>query len=298
MDQHPEPACTGPPVVLVVGSTGHIGAELVRQLRERGGVRVVEASRSAGGDQAVRLDIHDEASVRALDKALPDGVDHVVICCGASTFGPLASFDSSKWTQSCEGKLMAVSRLIVMLANGQELRCLRDSGSITVTTGQAGRVVNKMWPGIAANNAGLDAMVRCAGVDAPRGVRINAVAPALVRETAEKAGLPLEGTVRAADAAAAYPPLVFGQDSGLVVDAGTQTLFDKSHHSAQKDSVAPASGGEAPRGEVGGQGRLRRPTAWRPPVALGESTTLASWPASDAGGAPHPPGCFSVHPLG
>lgn len=237
----PPPARTGPPVVLVVGSTGHIGAELARQLRERGDVKVVEASRSPSGEGAVRLDIHDEASVRALDDALPDGIDHVAICCGASTFGPLGSFDSKKWAQSCHGKLMAVSRLVVMLTNGQELRCLRDSGSITVTTGQAGRTVNRMWPGIAANNAGLEAMVRCAGVDAPRSVRINAVAPALVRETAVKAGLPLEGTVPAAEAAAAFIPLMLGESSGLVVDAGTQTLFNKSHHSAQKDGTAPTS---------------------------------------------------------
>lgn len=224
--------------VLVVGSTGNIGRELVRQLRERPGVTVVEASRNPSGGGAVQLDITDRDSVVALDRKLRECVDHVVICCGASIFGPLSSFDSKKWDQNCCSKLMAVSRLVLMLANGTELTSLRAGGGITVTSGQAARTVNKMWPGIAANNAGLEAMVRCAGAEAPRGVRINALAPALLRETAEKAGLPLASTVTAAEAAAAYLPLIFGDASGQVVDAGTQQGFSKSHHAGQKDGVA------------------------------------------------------------
>jgi len=219
--------------VLVVGSTGNIGGEIVRQLRARGGLRVLEASRRASvASGQVPLDIADAASVRALDVALPGGIDHVVVCCGASTFGALETFDSGKWEGNCAGKLMAVSRLIVMLANGQEVKCLRPGGSITVTTGQSARTVNRMWPGLALNNAGLDSFIRCCGVNPPRGVRINAVSPALVRETAEKAGLPLEGTVPAPEAAAKYVELILGNATGQVVDAGAQTVFEKSHQTS------------------------------------------------------------------
>jgi len=143
-------------------------------------------------------------------------------------------------------KFVGVSRLCVMLSNGEEVKCLRAGGSITVTAGQSSRTVNKMWPGLAANNAGLEAFVRCAGVDGPRGVRINAVAPALVKETAEKAGLPLAGTVPAADCAACYLPLIFGRASGEVVDAGAQRVFTSSH-----TSTAPAAAPAAPAAESG-----------------------------------------------
>jgi len=217
--------------VLVVGSTGNIGGAIVKQLREHEGVTVVEASRAGGG---VKLDIGSVDSVKALDAALPGGVDHVVVCCGASTFGPLASFDEGKWEANVSGKLLGVSRLVVMLANGKDVKCLRDGGSITVTTGQSAKTVNRAWPGLAANNAGLEAFVRCAGVEAPRGVRLNAVSPALVRETALKAGLPLEGTVPADEVAEKYLSLIFGEAVGEVVEAGSQAVFVKSHQTDAK----------------------------------------------------------------
>merc|ERR1719401_2172693 len=152
-----------------------------------------------------------------------------MICTGASTFGPLASLDMEAWRQNCMGKLVAIGQLTSALANGKELTCLRPGGSITVTSGQAARTLNKMWPGLAANNAGLEAFVRNVAIDAPRGVRVNAVAPALVTETARKAGLPLENTVPAAEVAAKFVELAFSDASGEVVDAGAQQVFTKSH---------------------------------------------------------------------
>jgi len=157
-------------------------------------------------------------------------------------------------------KLVSVSRLVVMLANGKECGVLKEGGSITVTAGQASRTINKMWPGIATNNAGLEAFVKNAGIDLPRGVRLNAVSPALVRETAVKAGLPLTNTVPAADCAAAYVPLIFGSVTATVVDAGYQTAFKASHHRGQKDGLAEdgvaatdeAAGVPAPPGRVDG----------------------------------------------
>ena len=106
-------------------------------------------------------------------------------------------------------KLVAVSRLIIMLTNGKELKLLHDGGSVTVTAGQASPTINKMWPGIAVSNSWLEAFVKCAGLDAPRGIHSNAVAPAMFRETAVKPGSSIEVTVSAADAAAHYLPLIF-----------------------------------------------------------------------------------------
>jgi enoyl-[acyl-carrier-protein] reductase (NADH) len=227
--------------ILLIGS-GNIGSALLSQLNARANTKVIVAGRSAD----CALDINDVESVTALDAKIPGGVDHVVVCCGASTFGPLANFDSASWAANCSSKLVAVTRLIVMLANCAELKVLKDGGSITVTAGQAARTINKLWPGIATNNAGLEAFVRNAGIDLPRGVRCNAVSPALVRETAAKAGLPLEKTVPAAECAAAYVHLIFSDATAQVVDAGAQVAFTKSHHAGQRDGVQPAGGASGP----------------------------------------------------
>eukprot|EP01065_Artemidia_motanka_P005220 TRINITY_DN12513_c0_g1_i1.p1 TRINITY_DN12513_c0_g1~~TRINITY_DN12513_c0_g1_i1.p1 ORF type:complete len:224 (+),score=70.57 TRINITY_DN12513_c0_g1_i1:67-738(+) len=214
--------------VLIFGA-GTLGGALAKKLAARGGVSVVTATRSGAG--GLSADIGDLASLRRLDEAVPGGVDHVVVCCGASTFGPISGMTSEQWEAST-GKFVSVTRLCVMLAGGEELGLLRAGGSITVTAGQSARTVNKMWPGMAANNAGLEAFVRCAGVDPPRGCRINAVSPALVRETAVRAGLPTEGTVPADDVADAYVSALLGDGSGQVVDAGSQRTFSKSHQTA------------------------------------------------------------------
>ncbi|CAK0844477.1 unnamed protein product [Prorocentrum cordatum] len=152
-------AASGPPsasraVVLCVG-TGNIGAALVAQLRARGDVEVLECSRSSA---ALVLDLESPASLAALRERLPHGVDHVAVTAGES-------FDSAeKWERNLATKLGAVSSFVLRLVHGDGAPCLlRDGGSITITTGQSARTVNRMWPGLAVNNAGLDMFVRCVG---------------------------------------------------------------------------------------------------------------------------------------
>jgi len=196
-------------------------------------VKIITAARNDGD---VKLDISSEESVAQLANQVSD-VDHVVVCCGASQFGALQTFTMESWSAQIGSKLLAVTRLVIGLANqeGSLAGVLKDGGSVTITAGQASRTLNKMWPGIATNNAALEAFVKNAGLEVPRGIRLNAVSPALITETAEKAGLPTNGTVPAAEVAAAYVPLIFGDAKGQVVDAGGQVAFEKSHHDGMKD---------------------------------------------------------------
>lgn len=231
--------------VLVVGG-GNIGGEVIKQLKEKGAT-VKLASFDPNDKPDANMDISDVDSCKALDKVFTKGsIDHVVVCCGASIFGPVSGFDSSKWSQGLKNKLESVSRLVVMLTNGEEIQILRDGGSITVTAGQLSRTLGKLWPGIAANNAGLEAFVKCAGIEAPRGIRINAVSPAGLYETAVKAGLDTESTIKAADCAAHFIPLVFGDMTGQVVDAGVQKGLTGSHHAGMKDQHGYKAG-DAPK---------------------------------------------------
>merc|ERR1712232_225064 len=153
---------------------------------------------------------------------------------GSSTFGPLQSFDHESWAASVNGKLLAVTQFVIALV--KELKCLKDGGSITITTGQAADTINRAWPGIAVNNAGLNAFVRNAGIDLPRRLRLNACSPCLVTETAVKAGLPTESTVKADDAADVYIELIFGNGTAEVRDAGVQSAFKRKDEGLAKTS--------------------------------------------------------------
>jgi len=214
--------------VLLVGH-GNIGGEVARQLKEKG-CKVLTAGIDDGRGIDFPCDLKDVDSIIALGPAIPDGVDHVVICAGHSSFGDISRFDSKKWYENFENKLLCVSRMALMLVNGDELKLLRDGGSVTITTGLAARTTNRMWPAIAANCAALDAFVQCAGIDAPRGVRLNGVAPTTVKETAEAACQPTEHTVPRAVVAKLYVDSVLGAETGKIFlggDPGAPKAFSQ-----------------------------------------------------------------------
>mmetsp|Transcript_67062 Transcript_67062/g.155647 ORF Transcript_67062/g.155647 Transcript_67062/m.155647 type:complete len:233 (+) Transcript_67062:44-742(+) len=203
------------PKALVIG-TGYVGGEVVEQLREKG-YSVLTGRRSDGSD--VHVDLNNAESIKALESAIPDGVDHVVAVAGHSSFGDISKFDSKSLVANYENKLITMTRLAVMLVN-EEVKLLRDGGSITLTSGLAARSTNRNWPAVSANCAGIDAFTRCAGIDAPRGVRINAVALTLVTETAIAAGKPTENTVPAAQVASRFVESITGTASGEVFTCG------------------------------------------------------------------------------
>ena len=97
-----------------------------------------------------------------------------------------------------------------------QVHILKDNGSVTITSGLAARTMNSNWPGISANCAGLDAFVHCAGVNTPRGIRLNAVAPTTVSETATAAGQGTNGTVPKAVVCAMYVESALGTQTANV----------------------------------------------------------------------------------
>ena len=93
-----------------------------------------------------------------------------------------------------------------------------SNGSIIVTTGLLAR---EPWPGTvptAMVNAALEGFVRAASLDAPNGIRINAVSPIVVTETATKMGMDKAGTMSAVETAKAYQSCIAGKMTGQVLD--------------------------------------------------------------------------------
>ena len=97
------------------------------------------------------------------------------------------------------------------------LEHVSDRGSFTLTSGILGR---SLMPGSGAAslvNGGLEAFVRAAALEAPRGIRVNVISPSWVTETLRALGMPLEGGLPAAVVARAYVESVTGTQTGAVI---------------------------------------------------------------------------------
>jgi NAD(P)-dependent dehydrogenase (short-subunit alcohol dehydrogenase family) len=211
------------PVTLVLGATGGIGGSLARHLHERGH-RVVAAGRNQN-----RLDeLEDSLGVRTLafdatsfdevdaavaeilrEKGRLDGVAH---CVGSVFLRPAHRTEPEQWQEVLAtnlGSAFAVVRAVtapMMRAKG---------GSIVLTASAAAEVGMANHEAIAAAKAGVVGLVRSAAATYARfGVRVNAVAPGLVRTAATAAITASEVTEKASVSMHALGRL--GEPSDLV----------------------------------------------------------------------------------
>lgn len=191
--------------VIVIGATGVIGAAVAALLQERH--EVVRASRRG----PVAVDLDDPATVDALFEAVP-GADAVVCCAAGAPLTPLdADVDAADVVRA---KLLGQ----VHLAR-RAVRHLRDGGSITLTSGTFDRPIPGASFG-ALVNAGLEAFVRTAAAELPRGLRVNAVSPGWVSETLDALGMDGADGTPAADVARAYAEAVDGPAQGEILRPG------------------------------------------------------------------------------
>jgi NAD(P)-dependent dehydrogenase (short-subunit alcohol dehydrogenase family) len=187
--------------IIVIGATGTIGSAVAAALEQRH--EVVRASRSGSPS----VDMEDPASIAAL-LAAAGPVDAVACCAASARMAPLDAPDEA-FLQGLHGKLLGQVALLRLA-----LPRLRDGGSVTLTAGafdppMAGAAFGALV------NAGLEAFVRAAALELPRGLRVNAVSPGWVRETLQAMGR--DGGTPAADVARAYVAAVEGSAQGQVI---------------------------------------------------------------------------------
>ena len=193
--------------VLIVGAHGTLGKAVAAELGTRHDI--VGASRSSGD---VRVDLRDGASVEAMFRAVGP-VDAVVAAAGKVPFAPLDELTEAQYLEGLQDKLLGQIRLV-----SAGTPHVRDGGSFTLITGIL--TEQPILSGAVAStvNGAVEAFVRAAAIELPRGIRINVVSPTVLTEAMGAYAPYFRGfePVSAARAAMAFSRSVEGRQTGQV----------------------------------------------------------------------------------
>jgi len=193
--------------LILVGATGVIGGAVAAALSRRH--ELVAVTRRS---EPVRVDISSPASIRALFDAVGP-VDGIISAAGAARFKPLAQLEDEDFAFCLQNKLLGQVNLV-----REGLQRVRNGGLIVVTSGILSRLPAPGGSAISLVNAGLEAFVRAAALEAPRAIRINVVSPPWVSETLTKLGMDPKAGMAASVVAQAYVRAVEGSMTGQVIE--------------------------------------------------------------------------------
>lgn len=197
--------------ILLIGSSGTIGTAVYAALSRDHDV--IGATRHEG---QARVDITRPDSIWDMYRKL-DQVDAVVCCAGGAAWKKLRDLTDSDFDMSVSNKLMGQVNLV-----RAGIDHVTDGGSFTLTSGILAQQPQPGSAAVSLVNAGIEAFVRAAALELPRGLRINAVSPPWVAETLAKMGQDPKQGLPAEVVAKSYVRAVEGTDTGEVVRAGKQ----------------------------------------------------------------------------
>jgi NAD(P)-dependent dehydrogenase (short-subunit alcohol dehydrogenase family) len=198
--------------ILIVGATGTIGRAVVMALS--GGNEIVPVSRRS---TSITVDLAEPDSIREMYRAAGK-VDAVVCAAGLAKFAPLAQLSDADFRFCLDNKLMGQVNVVRF---GFEY--VADRGSFTLTTGVLARSPMAGSGAISLVNAGIEGFVRAAALEAPRGIRVNAVSPPWVSETLQALKMDPSQGLPAAVVAQSYVRSVTGTNTGAVLEPSALT---------------------------------------------------------------------------
>lgn len=194
------------PKVLLVGASGTLGSAVRAELEQRH--EVIAASRTA----RLKVDIADASSIRRLF-AQVGKLDAIVCAAGHVHFGALGAMTEELYAVGLRDKLMGQVNLALL---GRD--SLNDGGSITLISGILAEHPIRFGSSASMVNGALEAFVRAAAIELPRGLRINAVSPTVFNESMPGYAPYFRGfeAIPVARAALAFSRSVEGAQSGQV----------------------------------------------------------------------------------
>jgi NAD(P)-dependent dehydrogenase (short-subunit alcohol dehydrogenase family) len=195
--------------IVLVGASGTVGQAVAKELGERH--EIVAVGSKSG---AVQLDVTDADSIRA-GLARIGAFDALVSAAGKVKFAPLADMTEADYAIGLKDKLMGQVNLVLV---GREF--IADGGSFTLISGVLTHDPIRFGSSASMVNGAVEAFVRAAAIELPRGLRINAVSPGVLVESLPGYGPFFRGheAVPAARAALAYAKSVEGARTGQVFE--------------------------------------------------------------------------------
>lgn len=197
--------------ILLIGASGTIGSAVANELEQRHDVLRIGRTR---GDYQV--DISSNASIRSLFEQT-GRFDALVCAAGNVTFAALEDMTEEHFALGLNDKLMGQVNLLLI---GREF--INDGGSFTFTTGITSHDPIRTGSSASLVNGAIDAFVRAAAIELPRGLRVNSVSPNVLVEAMPAYAPYFRGfkPVPAADVALAYAKSVEGLQTGQTYHVG------------------------------------------------------------------------------
>jgi NAD(P)-dependent dehydrogenase (short-subunit alcohol dehydrogenase family) len=169
---------------LVTGSASGIGAACAAWLARQGIKRLVLVDLDETGLEKLGLDC-DVAKIagNVADPALWDrieaetgAIDHAVLNAGIASGGPLVDLPLDEWR-----RVLSINLDGAFLSLRSALRLMTDGGSAVLTASVAGLKAEPNTGVYAASKAAVIQLAKVAAKEsAPRGIRVNAIAPGAV----------------------------------------------------------------------------------------------------------------------
>lgn len=181
------------PLHVILGATGGIGGALAHRLATSG-ARLVLAARGAArldtltaalGDAVVERRALDATRFDAVDQLVADAAAHGAVASVVNCVGSLLLKPAHLTTQTDYEQTVALSlttAFAAVRAAGRTLAAQPEGGAVVLVASAAARTGLANHEAIAAAKAGVIGLARAAAATyAPRQLRVNCVAPGLVR---------------------------------------------------------------------------------------------------------------------